>query len=161
MIMKGDADVITLLNEVLTAELTVINQYYVHYKMCENWGYKALAKNKRGESIEEMEHADKVIERILFLDGIPNMQRMFQVKVGTDPIEQHKFDLEAEFSQRERLNKGIALCVDRGDNGTRELLERIVKDEEESIDWLEAQLFLVDQVGKELYLAEQIHEGSE
>ena len=156
--MKGDADVIALLNEVLTSELTAINQYYIHYKMCESWGYVTLAKKKRSESIEEMVHADKVIARILLLDGAPNMQRMFQVQVGTDPIAQHRFDLDVETQARARLNQGIELCRTRGDNGTRELLEHILVEEEESIDWLEAQLGLVQQLGKELYLAEQIHE---
>jgi bacterioferritin len=158
--MKGDADIITLLNEVLTSELTAINQYYLHYKMCENWGYKRLAHKKREESIEEMRHADKVIARILFLEGAPNVQRMFLVKVGTDPVEQHRFDLEVELSARERLNRGIQLCTTRADNGTRELLDDILEEEEESIDWLETQLELVQQVGKELYLSQQIHHES-
>ncbi len=158
--MKGDADIIALLNEVLSSELTAINQYYAHYKMCENWGYRALARKKREESIEEMKHADEVIARVLFLDGIPNMQRIFQINIGRDPVEQHRFDLDVELAARSRLNDGIALCVARGDNGTRALLEHILREEEESIDWLEAQLHLVDQVGAERYLAEQIYEES-
>ena len=156
--MRGNDDVITALNDVLTAELTAINQYFVHYKMCENWGYKKLAANKRGESIEEMKHADDVIERILFLDGTPNMQRLFPIRVGESPVEQHKLDLAVELEAVKRLNVSVALVREIGDNGTRELLERILVEEEESVDWLEAQLHLVEQVGIENYLAEQIHE---
>ena len=156
--MQGDAQVIEALNEVLTAELTAINQYFVHHKMCENWGYQRLSKKKREESIEEMKDADAIIERILYLDGVPNMQRMHPVGVGEDPIEQHKLDLERETDAIDRLNKAIKLCRDSGDNGTRELLESILKGEEESADWLEAQLHIVDQVGRENYLAEQIRD---
>ncbi|MFW6067853.1 MAG: bacterioferritin [Myxococcota bacterium] len=156
--MKGDSDVIDLLNAVLTAELTAINQYFIHYRMCRNWGYGRLAKKKYDESIEEMKHADEVIERILFFDGTPNMQRMNPVRVGEDPIEQHELDLKSELENRERLNEGIELCRKKGDNGTRELLERILRDEEEAIDWLEAQLHLVQQIGRERYLAEHIHD---
>ena len=155
--MKGNPDVIEALNEVLTAELTAINQYFVHYKMCENWGYQRLAKKKREESIEEMHHADKVMERILYLDGTPNIERLFPVGVGEDPIEQHKLDLALEVGAVERLNKAIALCRDKADNGSRELLEAILLNEEEGLDWLEAQLHLVEEVGKEVYLAEQIN----
>jgi len=154
--MKGNAEVIEVLNEVLTAELTAINQYFIHSKMCANWGYQRLAKKKREESIEEMTHANEVIERILFLDGVPNMQRYNAVKVGEEPVEQHQLDLALELDACERLNRGIALAVAKGDNGTRELLERILKDEEESIDWHEAQLHLVQDVGRERYLAEQL-----
>jgi len=154
--MKGDSKIIEALNEILTSELTAINQYFVHAKMCQNWGYQKLAAKKREESIEEMKHADEVIDRILFLDGVPNMQRLNPVKVGEEPVEQHQVDLELELDARKRLNDGIALCRDKADNGTRELLERILKDEEDSIDWLESQLHLVKQVGRERYLAEQI-----
>ena len=155
--MQGDAEIIEALNEVLTAELTAINQYFIHYKMCENWGYSKLAAKKYEESIEEMKHADKVIARILFFDGVPNMQRYSQVNVGEDPIEQHKVDLALEMDAVERLNKGVALAREKGDNGTRELLERILIEEEESIDWHEAQLHQVEQIGVENYLSEQIH----
>ena len=156
--MKGDAEIIEVLNQVLTAELTAINQYFIHHKMCSNWGYQRLSDKKREESIEEMQHADKVIERILFFDGTPNMQRMNPVRVGEDPIEQHELDLALELDAVERLNVGIALVRDRADNGTRELLEAILKDEEESVDWHEAQLHLVKEVGRERYLAEMIHD---
>ena len=155
--MQGNARVIEALNDVLTAELTAINQYFIHAKMCENWGYQKLAKNKREESIGEMKDADEVIERILYLEGVPNMQRMNPVRVGEDPVEQHKLDLAVETDAIERLNKGIALCRDKGDNGSRAMLEAILRGEEESADWLEAQLHLVGEVGKENYLAEMIH----
>lgn len=156
--MKGDADVIELLNEVLTHELTAINQYFIHSKMCKDWGFERIAKHKWDESIEEMRHADKVIERILFLEGVPNMQRMNPVKVGENAIEQHELDLGLEMEALERLKKGIDLCRDKQDTGTRELLEHILQEEEEGVDWLETQLSLVKAVGKERYLAEMIHE---
>jgi bacterioferritin len=154
--MKGDPDVIAVLGDVLAAELTAINQYFVHSKMCANWGYEKLAKKKREESIEEMKDAEAIMDRILYFDGIPNMQRMNPVKVGEDPVEQHKVDLALEVEAVARLNKGIAVCRDKGDNGTRELLERILKGEEHSIEWLESQLHVVADIGRELYLAEQL-----
>lgn len=156
--MQGNADVIEALNEVLTAELTAINQYFIHHKMCENWGYAKLSHKKREESIEEMKHADDVIERILFLDGVPNMQRLGSVGVGEDAVEQHRLDLAVEIDAVGRLNRAIALARECGDNGSRELLESILVEEEESIDWLEAQLHIVEEIGAPAYLAEQIHE---
>ena len=156
--MQGDAQVLEALNEVLTAELTAINQYFIHHKMCENWGYRKLSHRKREESIEEMKHADDVIERLLFLEGVPNMQRLSPVSVGEDPIEQHKVDLALETEAIQRLNESVSLCREKGDNGSRELLEDILTGEEESADWLEAQLHIVDEIGKEAYLAEQIHD---
>jgi bacterioferritin len=156
--VRGGDDIIHALNEVLTAELTAVNQYFVHAKMCDNWGYQRLAKNKRDESIEEMKHADHVIERILFLEGTPNMQRLGSVRAGEDPIEQHRLDLEMEVEAVKRLNEAIALARSKGDNGTRHLLEEILHHEEESVDWLEAQLHVVEQIGAERYLAEQIHD---
>ena len=154
--MKGNGDVINLLNEVLTSELTAINQYMIHSRMCEDWGFNKLAARKREESMEEMKHADAIIARILFLEGVPNMQRYFPVKVGEDAVEQHRLDLEVEYDAVKRLNAGIAMCRDKGDNGSRELLETILQQEEEGIDWLEAQLHLVETVGKERYLSEQM-----
>ena len=154
--MKGNDEVINVLNEVLTSELTAINQYFIHSKMCDDWGFQRLAAKKKEESVEEMKHADAVIARILFLEGVPNMQRYFPVKVGEDPIEQHKLDLELEYDAVKRLNAGIATCRDRSDNGTRELLEMILHEEEEGIDWLEAQLHLIETIGRERYLSEQI-----
>lgn len=154
--MKGNPDVIELLNEVLTSELTAINQYFIHYKMLGNWGYSRLAEVKRKESIEEMRHADKIIDRILYLDGVPNMQRLDPVKVGEDPIEMHEVDLALEVAAVERLNRGIALATQAADNGTRALLEEILREEEQAIDWLEAQLGMIKDVGKQNYLAEMI-----
>ena len=147
---------VVALNDILTAELTGINQYFVHYKMLENWGYHRLAQKKREESIEEMKHADKVIERILYLEGIPNLQRLGAVKVGEEPIEMHKLDLTLETEAAARLNKAIALCLDRKDAGTRELLEHLLIDEEDSVEWLEAQLTIVKDIGRERYLSEQL-----
>ena len=154
--MKGHEEVINVLNEVLTSELTAINQYFIHSKMCDDWGFIKLAAKKREESLEEMKHADIIISRILFLEGVPNMQRYFPVKVGEDAIEQHRLDLQVEYDAVKRLNAGITLCRDKGDNGTRELLEMILQQEEEGFDWLEAQLHLVEVVGRERYLTEQM-----
>jgi bacterioferritin len=156
--MRGDPEIIELLNEVLTSELTAINQYFIHYRMLENFGFKLLAKKKKDESIEEMHHADAIISRILFLDGIPNMQRLSPVKVGEEPIEMHRVDLELEKDAVARLNRGIALSVAKGDNGTRALLESILKNEEEAVDWLETHLSLVETLGRERYLAQQLNE---
>ena len=154
--MRNDPQVLEVLNEILTAELTAINQYFIHAKMCANWGFHRLAKKKRDESIDEMKDADAVIERILYLDGVPNMQRMNPVRVGEDAIEQHRLDLALEVDAVARYNRAIALAGEKGDNGTRALLERILQSEEHSVDWLESQLYLVDQIGKERYLAEQL-----
>jgi bacterioferritin len=155
---KGDAQVVELLNEILTAELTAINQYFIHARMCSNWGFERLAKKKREESIEEMHDADRLIERILFLGGTPNMQRLFPVRVGEDAIEQHRLDLQLEVEAVQRYNRGVALAREKGDNGTKELLEHHLKSEEASVDWLESQLYLVEKLGAQAYLAEQMHE---
>lgn len=154
--MQGDEKVIELLNELLTAELTAINQYFIHYKMLENWGYPRLAAVKRKESIEEMTHANRVIERILYLDGVPNMQRLSPVKVGEDPVEMHELDLSLEISAVQRLNRGVSIASQAADNGTRALLESILKEEEEAVDWLEAQLRVIKEIGKENYLAQML-----
>jgi bacterioferritin len=156
--VQGRPEVIEALNAVLTAELTAVNQYFIHHKMCDNWGYARLSKKKREESLEEMKDADSVIGRILYLDGVPNVQRLNPVRVGENPIEQHRLDLALESEAIVRLNDAIALCREKGDNGSRELLEGILKGEEESADWLEAQLHIVDEIGAERYLAEQIHD---
>jgi bacterioferritin len=157
--MKGNDEVINVLNEVLTSELTAINQYFIHSKMCEDWGFQKLAAKKKEESLEEMRHADMIIARILFLDGVPNMQRFFPVKVGEDAIEQHRLDLEVEYDAVKRLNAGLSVCREKSDNGTHELLKVILQQEEDGIDWLEAQLHLVEAIGKERYLAEQMVAG--
>jgi bacterioferritin len=155
--MEGNADVVELLNEVLTAELTAINQYFVDAKMIGNWGYERLAERFRNESIDEMKDADVLIERILYLDGMPNLQRLGAVKVGESVAEKLRLALDLEKEAIVRLNGGIELCSQRGDNGSRELLEGILKGEEEHADWLETQLELVSQVGDAHYLAQQIH----
>jgi bacterioferritin len=154
--MQGDPEVIDFLNELLTSELTAINQYFVHYKMCENFGYQRLAAKKKEESFEEMRHADRVIDRILYLDGVPNMQRLFPVRVGEDPIEMNKVDLQLEIEAVERLRRGIALTHAKADHGSRELLEHILKEEEDAIDWLETQQSLVADLGREHYLAQNM-----
>ena len=154
--MKGNAKLIEMLNDILTGELTSVNQYFVHAKMCENWGYHRLAHAVRAESIEEMKHADELIERILYLDGVPNLQRLNKVRVGEKVLEQLKLDYKLEQEAVPRLNQAIALAVEVGDNGTREMLEEILTSEENHIEWLEAQLSQVEQVGEENYLAQQI-----
>ncbi len=158
--MKGHDDVIKLLNDVLTSELTAINQYFIHARMCQNWGYERLWKKIRAESIDEMKHADQLIARILYLEGVPNLQRLAKVNVGETVHEQLKLDHEVERVAILALNAGIETARTLGDNGSRELLERILVSEEEHADWLEAQLELIAQVGEPNYLAQQIkHEG--
>ena len=156
--MKGSDEVIELLNEVLSAELTGINQYVIHAMMCANWRYKRLAEHSRKESIDEMKHAQEVIERILYLEGRPNMQRYMKVNVGATVPEQHRVDLDLERDAVKRLNAGLEACRAKGDNGTRLLLERILRDEEQHIDWLEAQLQQIEDIGVQNYLAQQIEE---
>lgn len=157
--MKGDPKLIDALNDILTAELTGINQYFIHAKMCANWGYQRLAEVNRHESIGEMKHADKVIERILFLDGVPNMQRLEKVRIGESVKEQLELDLALEVNACKRLNDTIELAVAAKDNATRELVERILVEEQEHIDWLEAQLGQIDQMGIENYLSVQVRGG--
>jgi bacterioferritin len=156
--VRGDARVIELLNEVLTAELTAVNQYFIHAKMCDNWGYERLAKHDRDESIGEMKDAEALIERILYLEGVPNLQRLGTVMVGETVPEQLRLDLQNERDAIDRLNGGIALCVEVGDNGSRDLLEDILEGEEEHADWLETQLSIIDDVGDAHYLAQQMHD---
>jgi len=156
--MKGDTKVIALLNDVLTNELTAINQYFLHARMCQNWGYERLWKKVRAESIDEMKHADQVIARILYLDGLPNLQKLGRLEIGETVAEQLKSDLALEKRAIPVLNAGIELCRSKGDNGTAELLEEILVDEEEHADWLEAQMTLVEQVGIQNYLAQQMKE---
>lgn len=154
--MKGSDKVIELLNEVLTGELTAINQYFIHAKMCADWGYARLAKKVRDESIDEMKHADELIERILFLEGVPNVQRYWKVNVGETVAEQLDLDLKLEYEAIQRLRDGIALCRAENDEASRVLLDHILVSEEEHTDWLETQLQLIKQVGLESYLSEQI-----
>ena len=154
--MRGDPEIINVLNDVLSAELTAVNQYFIHAKMCGNWGYRALESYVRDESIDEMRHAEQLIERILFFDGTPNLQRLLPIKVGETVPEQFQADLEVEYAAIERLNAGIALAVAKGDNGTRELLASILVAEEEHADWLETQLETIRQIGVENYLAQKL-----
>jgi bacterioferritin len=155
--VQGDAAIIELLNECLTAELTAVNQYFIHAKMQANWGYERLAKRGRDEAVEEMRHAEDLIDRILFLDGVPNMQRLFPIKVGQSVREQFTAEYETEVEAITRYNQGIQLCHDSGDAVSRALLERLAADETHHADWLEAQIDLINQVGLENYLAQQIH----
>jgi bacterioferritin len=149
------------LNEVLTGELTSVNQYFLAAKIFQNWGYQRLYKYLYKESIDEMKHADKLIERILYLEGLPNVQKLDKVYTGETIPEQLKLDLQTEIQAVERLNKGIKVARDLGDNGSAELLEHILVSEEEHIDWLEAQLELLKQVGEQNYLSQQIKEDEE
>jgi bacterioferritin len=156
--VKGDTKVIDLLNEVLTGELTAINQYFLHAKMCANWHYKVIAEHIKKESIDEMKHADMLIERILFLDGLPNLQKLGKLNIGTTVVGMLQNDLAVENTAIPLLNRGIQLCRDVGDNASEDLLTRILVSEESHVDWLEAQLEQVRQVGEQNYLSQQIHE---
>jgi bacterioferritin len=154
--MQGERAIIDLLNDVLTAELTAVNQYFADAKMCANWGYDRLAEKFREESIGEMKDADNLIERILYLDGMPNLQRLGSVRIGETVPEKLQLALELEKEAIDRLNAGIASCVSVGDNGSRELLDDILEGEEGHADWIETQLELLRQVGEAHYLAQQI-----
>ena len=159
--MKGDPEVIELLNACLAHEFTTINQYFIHSRMCQDWGYEKLAKKKYDESLEEMRHADRIIQRILFLDGVPNMQKLNPVRVGENVKEQHEVDLQLELEALDRLKNGIAKCRDKMDEGTRQLLDHIYEEEEEGIDWLEAHLHMIEEVGVQNYLSQMIHDDGE
>jgi bacterioferritin len=154
--MKGHPEVIAVLQEVLKAELTAINQYFLHAEMLENWGYEELAEHTRKESIEEMAHAEKCVERLLYLEAMPNMSDYFKINIGDTVPKQFQNDLDLEYTAAERLNGGIQLCVNTGDNGSRELLVKILADEEQHIDWLETQLAVIQEIGLAAYLAEKI-----
>jgi bacterioferritin len=154
--MRGDDEVIALLNEQLTSELTTINQYFLHAKMQANWGYTKLAEKTREESIEEMHHAEWVTDRILFLEGLPNYQRLFALRVGQSVKEQFQSDLAVELEVVERLRPGITMCRGKGDITTANLFEKILADEEHHIDYLETQLELMDKLGEQLYLSQLV-----
>ena len=155
--MRSDPSIVELLNDVLTAELTAINQYFVDSKMCANWGYERLATRFHDESIDEMKDAEHLVERILYLEGVPNLQRLGQVRVGETVDEKLRLALALEVESIERLNRGIQRCTEAGDNGSRDLLEEILEGEEEHADWLETQLVLAEQIGEAHYLAQQVH----
>ena len=154
--MKGDPQVLETLNRALTVELTAINQYFCQAKMCKNWGYSALARKHYEESLGEMKHAEKLIDRILFLEGVPEIARYDVIRVGTDVKEQFENDLKLEMKGVHHYNALIDLCVRLKDNGTRELVAPILVESEEHVDWLETQLDLIAAVGLENYLAEQM-----
>jgi bacterioferritin len=156
--MKGDPKVIENLKEVLKAELTAINQYFLHSEMCANWGYNALAKYVKKEAIEEMQHAEVLIERILFLESIPNLKEMFPLRIGKDVKAQFENDIALELEAVPRLNEAIKTAVKAGDNASRELFEKILIDEEKHVDWLEAQLDMIEQMGIGVYLSQQMGE---
>jgi len=159
--VKGNQQVIDALNAGLTIELTAINQYFCQSKMCKNWGLNKLAAKHYVESIGEMKHAEKLIDRILFLEGVPEIARYDVIKVGTDVKEQFEFDLALETKGVNAYNEAIALCLKMNDSGSRELLATILVESEEHVDWLETQLDLISKVGMQNYLQEQIGESEE
>ncbi|ACG71445.1 bacterioferritin [Anaeromyxobacter sp. K] len=154
--MKGDAKVLDVLSEVLMNELTAINQYFLHARICENWGYDRLYAKFRAESIDEMKDADHLIERILYLEGMPNVQKLSKVNIGENVPEILAADLDLEKHAIGALNRGIETCRNAGDNGSADLLEDILEGEEEHANWLETQLTAIDQIGVQNYLAEQL-----
>ena len=156
--MRGDPKVIEGLNEVLMAELTAINMYWVHYRMKEDWGYKKLAEHDKSESMDEMKHADKMICRIIYLDDKPDMQKYDTVMIGGTVEEQLKNQYKAECAHVERLQRIISLCMEKKDFGSKEILEDILEDTEEACDWLETQFQRIKDVGIENYLAEHMHD---
>jgi bacterioferritin len=155
--MKGNEEILVLLNSLLTNELTAINQYFVHAKMCANWGFERLAAKIRAESIDEMRHADEVISRILFLEGVPNLQRYHKLHVGETVKEQLESDLQLEYTAIGFLNQGIAKARELADNATEAMMTKILVGEEEHTDWLESQLELIRRVGEQNYLAQQLY----
>ncbi len=154
--MKGNNEVVQLLNKVLYNELTAINQYFIHAKMLHNWGFDRLATKVREESIDEMKHADIVITRILFLEGVPNLQRLDKLHVGETVKEQFECDVQLEYNAIKFLNAGIEKCRAVGDNASEDLMTKILVSEEEHCDWLETQLELMRQIGEQNYMAQQI-----
>ena len=159
--MKGDKQVIEFLNEQLTAELTAINQYWLHYKLQENNGWVKLAKHTRRESIEEMGHADKLAERIIFLEGLPNFQRLSPLRIGQTVTEMFECDMKVELEAVDRLRRGIGYMRENNDVTSANLFEEILENEEEHIDYLETQLALVRQLGEPLYLAQLVEQPHE
>jgi bacterioferritin len=156
--MKGNAKVIAALNEALQEELLAINQYFLHAEMCENWKYEALAKFIKKQSIDEMKHAEKLLERILFLDGSPSVTGPATLKIGKTVKEQLANDLALELGAVKMYNHSVKLSRDEGDNASAELFAKLLADEEEHVDWLEAQLHLIEEIGYERYLSRQLGE---
>jgi bacterioferritin len=158
--MKGDAKVIDALNDILTGELTAINQYFLHARMCKDWGYDRIADKVRHESIDEMKHAEKLMDRILFLEGVPNVQRLMKINIGETVNEQFESDLKLEYDAVDRLRKAVQVAIDARDHTSRELFEHILEEEEKHIDWLETQLSLIQELTLVNYLSQQLREGS-
>lgn len=156
--MQGNPKVIDRLNQALKEELTAINQYFLHAEMCENWHYDKLGAYIKKQSIDEMKHAEVLIERILFLDGTPNLTELMQLNVGPNVKAQLESDLKLEVEAVEMYNKSVEVAREAGDNASRELFEKLLKDEEEHVDWLEAQLHQIKEIGYERYLSQQIRE---
>ena len=154
--MKGNVQLIATLNALLADELTAVSQYMVHSEMCDNWGYDKLHKSIEKRAIDEMKHAEKLIGRILFLEGAPVVSKLNKINIGPDVESQHKNDWKAEQGAIKAYNEAIRLAVEVADNGTRELLESTLKDEEVHIDWIEAQIDQIKQMGVQLYLVEQL-----
>ncbi len=154
--MKGSKEVIDVLNEVLAGELVAINQYFMHAKMCKNWGFMALANFIRKESIDEMKHAETLVDHILFLDGLPNLQRLDKLHIGQNVPELMKADLDLEYRAVKRLNDGMVICREKNDHTSEDLLRKILISEEEHIDWIETQISLIEKLGEGPYLAEQM-----
>jgi bacterioferritin len=157
--MRGKDKVIAHLNDALRAELLAINQYFLHAEMCENWGYHRLAEMTKKDSIDEMKHAEELIERILFLDGSPNLGMGLPVKAGSNVKEQLELDLALELEAFTQYNAAIKVCVEEGDNTSRELFQKLLQDEERHIDFLEAQLNIIKEAGLQNYLAQQMGKG--
>ncbi len=156
--MRGNKNVVAALNEALKEELTAINQYFLHAEMCENWKYERLSKYIKKQSIDEMKHAEKLIERILFLDGTPSMEPL-GVKIGANVKQQLENDLALEINAVAMYNRAVQMAAEASDNGSRELFETLLKDEEEHVDWLEAQMHQISEIGLERYLSQQVREG--
>jgi bacterioferritin len=152
--MQGDVEVLKLLNEQLTSELTAINQYFLHSKMQDSWGFTEIAKHTRAESMEEMVHAERITDRILLLDGLPNYQRIGSLRIGQTLREQFESDLAIEYEVVARLKPGIVMCREKQDATTATLFEEILADEEQHIDYLETQLQLMEKLGEQLYCAQ-------
>jgi bacterioferritin len=156
--MQGNPKVIAALNEALREELQAINQYFLHAEMCENWHYNKLGDYIKKQSIDEMKHAEVLIERILFLDGVPNLTEPMRLTIGKNVKEQFESDLHLEVEAVGMYNQAVRTCREEGDNASRELFERLLKDEEAHVDWLEAQLYQIGEIGYERYLSQQIRE---
>ncbi len=156
--MQGSQKVIDAMNAGLTIELTAINQYFIQSRMCANWGFHKLAKHHYEESIEEMQHAQLLIDRTIFLEGVPEIARYDVIRAGTNVKEQLQFDLEVETQASKTYNDAAQICIEEKDAATREIIEKIIRESEESLDWLEEQLELIDTIGLELYLQSQMGE---